>query len=129
MESINHTTITEALCYSGFQGLEWHIEGIARIPGHAVMIVLGDGKRFPEDAVKSLRNILKERVWFIFQNENLESVLSQAVGKGADRDSIKIQKIQERPRIAHIPTIDTEDPDTKIRIRMAQQLTGLLIMK
>ena len=129
LESINHTTITEALCYSGFQGLEWHIEGIARIPGHAVMIVLGDGKRFPEDAVKSLRNILKERVWFIFQNENLESVLSQAVGKGADRDSIKIQKIQEKPRIAHIPTIDTEDPDTKIRIRMAQQLTGLLIMK
>ena len=129
LEDINRTTITEALAYSGFQGLEWHIENIARIPGHAVMIVLGDGKRFPEDAVKALRNILKERIWFVFQKDNLKSVLCQAIGRGVERDSIKIQKIKEKPRIAHIPALETVDPDTKVRIRMAQQLTGLLIMK
>ena len=129
LEDINRTTITEALAYSGFQGLEWHIENIARIPGHAVMIVLGDGKRFPEDAVKALRNILKERIWFVFQKDNLKSVLCQAIGRGVERESIKIQKIKEKPRIAHIPALETVDPDTKVRIRMAQQLTGLLIMK
>ena len=129
LEDINRTTITEALAYSGFQGLEWHIENIARIPGHAVMIVLGDGKRFPEEAVKALRNILKERIWFVFQKDNLKSVLCQAIGRGVERDSIKIQKIKEKARIAHIPALETVDPDTKVRIRMAQQLTGLLIMK
>ena len=93
------------------------------------MIVLGDGKRFPEEAVKALRNILKERIWFVFQKDNLKSVLCQAIGRGVERDSIKIQKIKEKPRIAHIPALETVDPDTKVRIRMAQQLTGLLIMK
>lgn len=129
LEDINRAILSEAIVYCGFQGLERHIEGIARIPGHAVMIVLGDGKRFPEDSVKALRNILKERVWFVFKKENLKSVLCQAIGRGCDRETITIQKIKETPRIAHIPEIESVDPDTRIRIRMAQQLTGLLIMK
>ena len=129
LEEINRSTITEALSYCGYQGLEWHIEGLARIPGHAVMIVLGDGKRFPEEAVTGLKSILKERIWFVFQKENLKSVLCQAIGRGCDRNSIRIQKIKDIPRIAHIPSLDSVDPDTKLRIRMAQQLTGLLVMK
>lgn len=129
VENINRTTITEALTYCGYQGLEWHIEGIARIPGYAVMIVLGDGKRFPEEAVRALRTILKERIWFVFQKENIKSVLCQAIGRECDRESITVQIINEKPRIAHVPLLDDVNPDTKVRLRMAQQLTGLLIMK
>lgn len=126
---INKTTITEAIAYCGFQGLEWHIEGLARIPGHAVMIVLGDGKRFPDEAVKQLYFLLKEKVWFVFKKDNLKSMLCQAIGRGVGRDSVRIQNIKEKPRIAHIPSLETLDASTKVRIRMAQQLTGLLVMK
>lgn len=129
LEETNKTTITEALDYCGFQGLEWHIEDIARIPGHAVMLVLGDGKRFPDDAVKQIYFLLKEQIWFVFKKENLKSMLCQAIGRGIDRDSIRIQKIKEKPRIAHIPSLEVADAETKVRIRMAQQLTELLIMK
>ena len=127
LEEINKATITEALAYIGFQGLEWHIEGIARIPGYAVMLVLGDGKRFPDEAVRQLYFLLKERIWFVFKKDNLKSMLSQAIGKGLDRTTINIQKINNEPRIAHIPSLASADSNTKVRLRMAQQLTGLLI--
>lgn len=129
LQEINATVIKEALAYLGYAGLEWHIESIARIPGYAIMIVLEDGKRFPDDASKALFYLLKEKVWFVFKKENLKSMLSQAIGRGCDRDTIRIQYIDDTPRIAHIPSLDTVDASTKNRIRMAQQITELLIMK
>ena len=129
LEAINKTSITEALAFCGFQGLEWHIEGIARIPGSAVVIVLGDGKRFPDEATKHLYFLLKENVWFVFKKESIKSMLCQTIGRGIDRETIRIQKINDKPRIAHIPSLESVDATTKVRIRLAQQLTGLLIMK
>ena len=129
LEEINKISMSEALSYCGFQGLEWHIEEIARIPGSAVIIVLGDGKRFPDDAVKQLYFLLKENIWFVFKKDSIKSMLCQAIGRGIDRETIRIQKINDKPRIAHIPSLETADATTKVRIRLAQQLTGLLIMK
>lgn len=129
LEAINKTSITEALAFCGFQGLEWHIEGIARIPGSAVVIVLGDGKRFPDEAAKHLYFLLKENVWFVFKKESIKSMLCQTIGRGIDRETIRIQNINDKPRIAHIPSLESVDATTKVRIRLAQQLTGLLIMK
>ena len=129
LKEINMAVIKEALSYLGFTGLEWHIEGTARIPGYAIMIVLEDGKFFPDDASKALFYLLKESVWFVFKKENLKSMLSQAIGRGCDRDTIRIQYIDDVPRIAHIPSLDNVDASTKNRIRMAQQITELLIMK
>ncbi|MGI6435765.1 MAG: GTPase [Syntrophomonadaceae bacterium] len=129
LQEINAAVIKEAFSYLGYAGLEWHIVSIARIPGYAMMIVLEDGKRFPDDASKALFYLLKEKVWFVFKKENLKSMLSQAIGRGCDRDTIRIQYIDHTPRIAHIPSLDTVDASTKNRIRMAQQITELLIMK
>ena len=129
LEETNKLVVTEALAYEGYEGLEYHINSLARIPGYAVMIALDDGKRFPDDARNSLRNLLKEQIWFVFQKDNLKSMLGQAIGKGCERSEIRIQDINGEPRIAHIPTLETVDAYTRNRIRMAQQLTGLLIMK
>ncbi len=129
LQEINMAVIKEALAYLGFTGLEWHIASTARIPGYAMMIVLEDGKYFPDDASKALFYLLKEKVWFVFKKENVKSMLSQAIGRGCDRDTIRIQYIDDTPRIAHIPSIDTVDASTRNRIRMAQQITELLIMK
>lgn len=125
----NRLVITEALAYKGYEGLEYHINKLARIPGYAVIIVLDDGKRFPDDARNALRNLLKEQIWFVFQKDNIKSMLGQAIGKGCERSEIRIQNINGEPRIAHIPSLEKVDAFTRNRIRMAQQLTGLLIMK
>ena len=129
LEEINRATLKEALAYCGYQGLEWHIDGIARIPGHAVIIEWDEEKLFPKEAVDALQTILKENIWFIFKNENIKSILSQAIGREYDQNTITIQNIKEIPRIAHIPALESADPDTMVRVRLAQQLTGLLIMK
>ena len=129
LEETNMLVVKEALAYEGYEGLEYHINNLARIPGYAVMIVLDDGKRFPDDARNALRNLLKEQIWFVFQKDNLQSMLGQAIGKGLERNEIRIHEINGEPRIAHIPILETVDAYTRNRIRMAQQLTGLLIMK
>ncbi len=129
LKEINSAVIKEALAYLGYAGLEWHIKSIARVPGYAMMIVLEDGKRFPDDTTKALSHLLKEPIWFVFYKDNLKSMLSQAIGRGCDRNTISIQNINGVSRIAHIPSISTLDASTNNRIRLAQQLTELLIMK
>jgi GTP-binding protein EngB required for normal cell division len=134
LREMNGAVIKEALAYLGYEGLEWHISSVARIPGYAVMLVFEYGKVFPNDAAKALSNLLKEKVWYIIKNDNIKSMLLQALWRKADRgsvdvQSITIQDIDGAPRIAHIPFLDAVDANTKNRIRMAQQITELLIMK
>ena len=126
---MNRTIITEALVYIGFSGLEYHITRVVRIPGNAIMLVLEDGTVFPNEAKRELSNILKEDVMFIFNTKNLMSILLQAIGKKCDRDMIEIQYTDDEPQVAHIPNLEDLDAVTCNRIRLAQQLTELLIMK
>lgn len=134
LQEINAAVMKEALAYLGYEGLEWHISSTARIPGYATMVVLEYGKVFPNDAARVLANLLKEKIWYIIKNDNIKSMLLQAIWRKADRVSVDIQKIRIQyidgvPRIAHIPFLDVVDANTKNRIRMAQQITELLIMK
>jgi hypothetical protein len=129
LKELNTAVVKEALGYLEFAGLERHIMSIARVPGYAMMIVLENGKHFPDDAKNELSHLFKEHVWFVFYSDNLKFMLSQAIGRGCNKNTISIQNIHEIPRIAHIPSMDILDASTKNRIRLAQQLTELLIMK
>jgi hypothetical protein len=149
LKEINAAVIKEALAYLGYKGLIKHISSIARIPGYAVMLILESGEDFPNDAAKALSYLLKERVWYIIKKDDLKSMLLQAIWRKEDRASVDIQEIkieyideaprssssnpknvaERKPRIAHIPFLDAVDANTKNRIRMAQQITELLIMK
>ena len=129
LQMINMSVVKEALVYLGHSEAVCNIFNIARIPGYAMMIILEDGKHFPDDASKKLYSLMKEKIWYVFKKDNLKSMLLQAIGRGCDRDEIYIQYIDSVPRIAHIPKIDSVDASTKNRVRMAQQITELLIMK
>lgn len=134
LQEMNSAVVKEALAYLGYSGLEWHISSIARIPGYAVMLVLEYGKVFPNDAAKALSGLVKEKVWYIIKNDSIKSMLLQALWNKADRSSvdvqsINIQYIDDAPRIAHIPFLNDVDANTRNRVRMAQQITELLIMK
>lgn len=134
LREMNTVIIKEALAYLGYEGLEWHISSVARIPGYAVMLVLEYGKVFPNDAAKQLTDLLKEKIWYIIRNDSIKSMLLQALWRKADRASVDVQKINiqyigDAPRIAHIPFLNDIDANTRNRVRMAQQITELLIMK
>jgi hypothetical protein len=134
LQEMNSAVVKEALAYLGYEGLEWHISSIARIPGYAVMLVLEYGQVFPNDAAKALSGLLKEKVWYIIKNDSIKSMLLQALWNKADRgsvdvQSINIQYIDDAPRIAHIPFLNVVDANTRNRVRMAQQITELLIIK
>ena len=129
LKDTNATLISEALSYEGYIGEKFHFNSAVRIPGFAVILVIEDGTRFPDDAKWALQRLLKEQIWFVFQKKDIKSMLGQAIGAGLDRQQISIQKIDNKPRIAHIPSLETVDIYTRQRIEMAQQLTGLLIMK
>ena len=125
LKEINKMLIIEALSFVGANGLEWHIRDLARIPGNAIMIRLDDGKRFPDDIKRNLSALLKEQVWFVFHNENLKVLLTRAIGHGCVRNSISIE---HKLKIAHVPLSEL-DALTINRVRLAQQLTELLITK
>ncbi|MBP7331617.1 MAG: 50S ribosome-binding GTPase [Firmicutes bacterium] len=125
LKEINKMLIIEALSFVGAGGLDWHVRDLARIPGNAIMIMLDDGKRFPDDIRRNLSVLLKEQVWFVFYNDNPKILLSRAIGRGCAKDNISIEY---KLKIAHVP-LNKLNALTVNRVRLAQQLTELLITK
>lgn len=125
----NKELLQQAVDFLGNPTALSSVKEIVRDPGRNLMFLLQDGTRFPEDITRQITHLMTEKVYFAFDNNNLKSLLRQALGKNFDK-YIYIQYIQDKPRIAHIQA-STEDLSLEIRNRipLAQQLTELLIMK
>jgi len=87
--------------------------------------MIDDGKRFPDDIKRNLEALLKEQAWFVFHNDNPKVLLIRAIGHGCAKDNISIE---HKLKIAHVPLSEL-DALTINRVRLAQQLTELLITK
>lgn len=124
---MNTTVVNEALKYKGFNNI--HVDKVARIPGVASLIVSRGGDEFSDDAKKELRFLLKEQVWFVFQADSLKRMLIRSIGRGISWDSVSIEYIDDEPRIAHLSEVNIKNTNLLTRIRLAQQITALLIMK
>lgn len=125
---IRHLTqllIEEGLKQVNAAGMEYHIRTVARVPGCASMLVIAPETKFPEQIKLDLERLLGESIWFVIDNGNPKSILSQAIGRGCDRNKISIES---KLQIAHIP-LDELDPLTLTRVNLAQQLTELHITK
>lgn len=129
LQNINNNLIKYALEYLGYTESIEQVINVARVPGSAITITLNYGELFNKKARALLSNLLKEQVFFVIKNNNQQSMLYQAIGKGIIIKNISIQEINEKPRIAHITFADSINQSTKNRIRLAQQVTELLIMK
>ena len=105
--------------------LDKHIVDVARVPNFATMLLISPKTTFPDDLRKKMAKLLGEKIWFVVNNENQFSILSQAVGRNCEKNKISIEK---KIRVAHLP-LDDLDQITRYRVPLAQQLTGLHIMR
>lgn len=121
----NNSYITEALKYIGAEGMQYHISQTARKPGTAVAIELYEGKVFPDKELGDLKKLLLESIFTINRYDDPHQTIAALIGGKIMKNSIQIE---EKNGIAHINNID-DSSQMIIRANLAQQLTGLQIMK
>lgn len=121
---INRQLMTEAIRLIGAEGLEYHVQEVARIPGNISLILLNDGTVFPKEQQDGLYKLMAERIGFVYYSDNKEELISRVIG--CDFDKCKIS-VDEKSGVAHIPLQDAT-PYIKNRVRLAQQFSRLLIM-
>ncbi len=102
-----------------------HIVDVARVPGFATMLLIAPNTTFPGDVRAKMERLLGEQIWFAINTKNQFSILSQAIGRNCEKKKISIE---EKICVAHVP-LDDLDATTRSRVRLAQQLTGLHIMR
>lgn len=122
---LGRALIEEALDRLNARSLDNLIMDVGRVPGFATMLVLQSEVIFPEPARRDLEKLLDERVWFVFDTKDKFSMLSQTIWPNGGKRQISIE---EQNRIAYVP-LDELDADTQTRVKLAQQLTGLHVMK
>lgn len=122
---INKEMLQAAFISTGFDGLQYHVKQVARIPGQIMLLELPTGRRFPDDCKEKVKNITGEEIQFVSEADSKWFLLSKIFGNSIDRKTIKIE---EKIGVAHIP-IDKKNLFLTKRARLAQQLTELLITK
>ncbi len=123
--SLNERFLEASLQLAGFDGIQYHVRSVARIPGQAILLVLPEGTVIPRACKEKLQSLTREEVLFTFENANKRQLLAQVVGGKVDRKRIRIE---ENIGIAHVP-IEKKDLYLIRRVRLAQQLVDLLITK
>ena len=116
--------LTEAIRLIGAEGLEYHVQEVARIPGNTSLILLNDGTVFPKEQRDGLYKLMAERIGFIYDSDSKKVLISRVIGRDIDRNKISIE---EKIGVAHVPLQDVT-PYIKSRVRLAQQFSRLLIM-
>jgi hypothetical protein len=124
-KALGHTLVEEALVQLKAENLKDSILDIARVPGLATMFLIAPNTTFPGEVRDGLERLLGEKIWFVVDTKNPFSILSQAIGRDCDRKKVSIE---EKIRVAHVP-LDRLGPEAKARVLLAQQLTGLHVMR
>lgn len=124
MLELNNQIMTEAIRLIGVEGLQYHVQSVARIPGNTSLILLNDGTVFPKEQKDGLYKLMAERIGFIYDSDNKRVLISRVLGREIDRNQINIE---EKIGVAHIP-LGNATPNMKNRVRLAQQFSRLLIM-
>lgn len=121
---LSNQIVTEAIRLVGAEGLQYHVQSVARIPGNTSLILLRDGTVFPKEQTEDLYRLMSERIGFVYDTDNKRVLISRVLGREIDRYQIHIE---ERIGVAHVPIKDAT-PYMRSRVRLAQQFSRLQIM-
>lgn len=124
-KDLHRALLDEALVHLGQEDCRDLVLDVARVPGQAMLLLTELGITIPEDVRKDLEKLLGEEVRYAINTPNKASILVQTIGRDCKQRQVRIEPdIQS----AHIP-VDDVDAVAVSRIRLAQQLTELYVMK
>lgn len=124
MLELNSQILTEAIRLIGAEGLQYHVQSVARIPGNTTLILLNDGTVFPREQKEGLYRLMSEQIGFVYDSDNKRVLISRVLGRKITRNQVNIE---DKIGVVHIPLGDAS-PNMKNRVRLAQQFSRLLIM-
>lgn len=124
MLELNSQILMEAIRLIGAEGLQYHVQSVARIPGNTTLILLNDGTVFPKEQKEGLYRLMSEQIGFVYDSDNKRVLISRVLGREIARNQINIE---DKIGVVHIPLGDAS-PNMKNRVRLAQQFSRLLIM-
>lgn len=67
---LNKQIVAEAIRLIGAEGLEYHVQRVARIPGNCSLFLLRDGTVFPKQQKYDIHRIMGERIIFVYETDN-----------------------------------------------------------
>lgn len=117
---LNKTAFSQALAQIGHQDQIRRIDIAARIPGQAITLAVTRGHILGEEVLQKLETETGERITVITKGASATSIIENATGS-------KTVRIDQEAGIAEA-TCAAVDPATKIKVKLASQLTGLLIL-
>ena len=120
-KALARTLVEEALVQLKAANLKDSIVDVARVPGTATMLLIQPDAAIPAQVRDELERLLGEKIWFVVDTGDRNSILAQAMGRDGDRNNI----CMENSGIAYVP-LDDSGPEATARVRLAQQLTGFI---
>ena len=124
-KEMHRALLDEALVHLGQEDCRNLVLDVARVPGQAMLLLTEVGITIPEDVRKDLEKLLGEEVRYAINTPNKASILVQTIGRDCKQRQVRIEPDIQA---AHVP-VDEVDAVAVSRIRLAQQLTELYVMK
>ena len=121
---LNRKILFEAIKLIGAEGLEWHIDSVARIPGNRCLLVLRLGTFFPKMQWKQLIKLMSEQLYTVLETDNKRALIFKILGRKISYEKICIE---EKLGVAHVPLKDANQ-DLIQRARLAQQVSKVQIV-
>lgn len=122
---LNMQLLIEAIRLIGAERLEKIALKVSRVPGKKILILLSSGTDFPREHSEALRRLIStEKIGFVYDTNNMRVLISRVLGREVERSQIGIE---EDIGVAYVPLKGAE-PEIETRVRLAQQLSQLLIM-
>lgn len=121
----NKALINESIILIGANGMQYHVDSVARIPGISILICLNPYTRFPDDVTQALTSSIGEKIHFVIYNENKRTLIAKILKDLVPYENISIEN---KIGVAHI-SVESITPELTNRVKLAQQLSELLITK
>ena len=121
----NKALINESIILIGANGMQYHVDSVARIPGISILICLNPNTRFPDDVTQALTSSIGEKIHFVIYNENKRTLIAKILKDLVPYENISIEN---KIGVAHI-SVESITPELTNRVKLAQQLSELLITK
>ena len=99
------------------------IKDVARIPNKGICIVLFDGCSFPKTVTNKIKDFLDEPVFTVSESDDKLTIFSHVIQREAKLS------FEEKIGVVHVENYENLNSSILTKIKLAQQLSGLMATK